>query len=231
MDMYTCLPRVFINNIQTINSSKMSEWLCLLSSLPSLLHHPKMNWGKFHHSTISKSRLSYGHSAWFEEYLLAPRRKIFLETTVSSEFLDSWDNHSSHKWFSHPLFKITGSPYTRIKNLWVITLGNRHSLKGSMGTHAQVRAITPSREVSIKGLCEGARERIGLQNKESVATGNLQTQCLQLYTPQTPFTNIAESYMKLFRMPSLFLVENNIGEQWGSQKDRLHEEEGGKLRV
>lgn len=165
----------------------MSEWLGLLSSLPSLLHHPKMNRSKFHPSSISKSRLSYGHPAWFEEYLLAPRRKIFLETTVSYEFLDPWDNHSSHKWFSHPLFKITGSPYTRIKNLWGISLGNRHSLKGSMGAHAQVRAITPSREVSNKGLCEGARGRIGLQNKESVATGHLQTQCLQLYTPQTPF--------------------------------------------
>ena len=50
-----------------------------------------------------------------------------------------------------------------------------------MGAHAQVRAITPSREVSNKGLCEGAGGRIGLQNKESVATGHLQTQCLQLH--------------------------------------------------
>lgn len=51
----------------------------------------------------------------------------------------------------------------------------------------KLQLLTPNREFSNKGICEGARGRIGLKNKESVATGNLQAQCLQLYTPQTPF--------------------------------------------
>ena len=58
----------------------------IISTFP--LASPKMNQSKFHHSTISKNRPSYGHSAWFEEHLLALRRKIFLEMTVSNKFLD-----------------------------------------------------------------------------------------------------------------------------------------------
>lgn len=51
----------------------------------------------------------------------------------------------------------------------------------------KLQLLAPNREFSDKGICEGARGRIGLKNKESVATGNLQTHCLQLYTAQTPF--------------------------------------------